>query len=84
MVLNVAISKRSLRFLKRLPVDRRTQIRAKIRQLATDPESLAVNVKRLRGERRSRLRVGDIRIIFAIRGATLYVDDIGFRGDIYR
>lgn len=83
-MLNVAISKQATRFLKRLPVDRRTQIREKIRQLAADPTSLAGNVKRLRGERRSRLRVGDIRVIYAVRGTTLYVDDIGFRSNIYR
>ena len=56
---------------------------AKIEQLADDPASLTNNVKRLVGRRESRLRVGDIRIIFAFRGDDLVVTAIASRGAVY-
>lgn len=63
--------------------DKRVVIRQKIEQLATDPASLAANVKKLQGRDESRLRVQDWRVIFRIEGEVLHVDDIGPRGSIY-
>ncbi len=63
--------------------DKRVVIRQKIEQLATDPASLAANVKKLQGRDESRLRVQDWRVIFRIEGEVLQVDDIGPRGSIY-
>lgn len=71
----------ALRVLLRHP--HRGKVRAKIDQLAADPASLANNVTRLVGRSESRLRVGDLRVIFHIDGDTLVVDDIGARGGIY-
>lgn len=44
---------------------------------------LANNITRLQGLAESRLRVGDVRIIFRFDGDTLSIRDIGPRGGIY-
>jgi mRNA interferase RelE/StbE len=59
-------------------------LRSKIEQLAADPDSLAVNVKKLQGRSSSRLRVQDMRIVFRIEGDVLEIEGIGPRGEIYR
>lgn len=41
-------------------------ILSKIRQFAADPDSLANNVKALKGREEYRLRVGDYRVLFVI------------------
>ena len=58
-------------------------VRAKIDQLATDPESLVNNVKRLQGRPGFRLRVGDYRVIFTEDGTVLDVLAIGHRREVY-
>jgi mRNA interferase RelE/StbE len=79
--MEVRYSMSALRALRR--ADKRELIERKIEQLATDPESLAANVKPLRGRLASRLRVQDWRVIFRIENGTLHVDEIGPRGSIY-
>jgi mRNA interferase RelE/StbE len=59
-------------------------IRNKIRQYATDPASLANNVKKLQGrEDEYRLRVGDWRVIFTQDGVILNVLKVRRRGSAY-
>ena len=62
---------------------RRLLLIAKIEQLADDPGSLANNVTRLVGRSESRLRVGDVRIIFEVSGDDLIVKVIASRGTVY-
>ena len=62
---------------------KRELIRRKIDELATNPEALRANVKRLRNRPESRLRVQDWRVIFRIEEGILWIDDIGPRGSIY-
>jgi mRNA interferase RelE/StbE len=62
----------------------RLLIGAKLAQLATDPTSLANQIKRLQGARSLRLRVGDYRIIFTDDGLILEILKVGSRGSIYR
>jgi mRNA interferase RelE/StbE len=66
-----------------MPTNVAARIRAKIRQYADDPASLANNVAKLQGRDGYRLRVGDCRVIFAIADDTMQVLDIGPRGGIY-
>lgn len=70
--------------LERMPANTSRTILSKIRQLASDPDSLANNVRRLQGIPGFRLRVGDWRVIFTDDGAVLAILYIGPRGDAYR
>ncbi len=58
-------------------------IRAKVRQYADNPASLANNVKKLQGVEAYRLRVGDYRVIFTETLIVLRVIKIGHRQSIY-
>ncbi|MBB4630473.1 type II toxin-antitoxin system RelE/ParE family toxin [Sphingosinicella soli] len=80
--MDVRFSKTAMRALLRC--GKRSLIREKINQLARDPESLAANVTPLKGRPEQRLRVQDWRIIFRIEEATLWIDDIGPRGSVYK
>ncbi|MFJ7439352.1 type II toxin-antitoxin system RelE/ParE family toxin [Methylorubrum thiocyanatum] len=80
----VVYSKAALRALIRLPTDVSRKIRLKIEQYAAKPESLANNVKALRGEPGVlRLRVGDWRVLFTEEGTVVAVIKIAPRGDAY-
>ena len=79
--MKVRYSLSALRALRRS--DKRELIERKIEQLAADPQSLAANVKQLRGRPALRLRVQDWRVIFRVDGGTLHIDEIGPRGAIY-
>jgi mRNA interferase RelE/StbE len=60
------------------------RIIAKVAAYATDPGSLANNVKRLKGQPAIlRLRVGDYRVLFVEDEDGILVLDIGPRGSIY-
>ena len=80
---NVAYSKSSLRTLKRMPANEAKRIRLKIDQYASDPASLANNVKRLTGSPFIRLRVGEWRVIMDDNGSVLAILDVGPRSAIY-
>ena len=67
-----------------MPKPQADLVRSKIDQLATDPASLANNVKRLQGRPGFRLRVGDYRVIFAEDGTVLDVLAIGHRREVYK
>lgn len=58
-------------------------IRAKVRQYAADPASLANNVKALKGSDMLRLRVGAHRVIFTIEDDTMVVLKVRIRGRAY-
>jgi len=82
-MMEVAFSKAALQALRRMPANTAATIRAKIDQYASDPESLANNVTRLKGRTGFRLRVGDWRVIFDDDGVVLAVLAIGPRGGVY-
>ncbi|MGD9738609.1 MAG: type II toxin-antitoxin system RelE/ParE family toxin [Bauldia sp.] len=65
--------------------NQRDRLIAKIRAYAADPAGQSNNVKRLSGTDRPRfrLRVGDFRIIFEVEGGTMWVIDLGPRGNVY-
>jgi mRNA interferase RelE/StbE len=76
--------RRALRTLERIPANTSRLIRAKIRQYAEDPASLANSVKALQGHTGYfRLRVGDWRVVFREDGTVVDVIEIGPRGSVY-
>jgi mRNA interferase RelE/StbE len=79
----IAYSKQARKTLMRIPSNEAAKIRQKMQQYATDPASLANNVKRLQGMPYYRLRVGDWRVIFDESGTVIAVVAIGPRGGIY-
>ena len=79
--MEIRYSVSALRALRRC--DKRALIEQKIDQLATDPQSLARNVKRLQGRAASRLRVQDWRVIYREELELLHVIEVGPRGSIY-
>ncbi len=79
----IAFSKQSLRALKRAPANEAQRMRAKIAAYARDPASQANNVKKLKGRKGCRLRVGDWRVILETDGDVLAILDIGPRGGVY-
>ena len=79
----IAYSRAAIKTLRRIPANEAERIRLKIELYATDPASLANNVKALVGSPYVRLRVGDWRVIMDDRGNVLDVMKIGPRGGIY-
>jgi mRNA interferase RelE/StbE len=80
----VTYSREALRALQR--IDRRTggRIVLKVEQLASNPESLANNVRALKGPGGlKRLRVGDWRVIFTETLVVIAVQRIAPRGSAY-
>ncbi len=83
----ISYSREALKTLQR--IDRKTAARivAKIEQLAADPDSLANNVKALKGGESAegplmRLRVGDWRVIYR-DGLVIAVIRVAPRGSAY-
>ena len=80
----VVYSRDALKVLARIPVNTARLIRVKVLQYASDPASLANNVKALKGQPDYfRLRVGDWRVVFREDGIIVDVVEIGPRGSVY-
>jgi mRNA interferase RelE/StbE len=79
--MEVRLSKTVMRAFLRS--NKRTLIRQKIEELASEPLSQSPNIKRLQGRSEYRLRVQDWRTIFRIEGSVLWIDDIAPRGSAY-
>lgn len=74
------------KFLKKLSLAERQNVGNKLRLLAENPFSDAIDVKKLSTSFSAyRLRVGTIRIVYVINTTEriLYVHDMDFRGNIY-
>lgn len=79
----ITFTKQAAKELLKMPANTSKLIRSKIDLLASDPESLANNVKALKGSNYRRLRVGDWRIIYSMDMVVLAIIEIGPRGGIY-
>ena len=80
---------KAFKFLtKLLKSDRKVAetIKNKIEQFATSPDVLKNNVKSLKGNTKSkmRLRIGFYRVGFTIKDSTLIIEKIGHRSDVYK
>jgi mRNA interferase RelE/StbE len=74
----------ALRSLESLPQKLGARLYARAESLGANP--YPVGVKKLRGTELHRVRVGDYRIVYEVKGAVLLVVlvRIGTRGEIYR
>lgn len=79
----VRYTRQALKALRKMPADMAERIIAKIEQYAEEPDSLANNVKALKGREGIRLRVGHWRVIMSDEGIVLAVLEIGPRGSVY-
>jgi mRNA interferase RelE/StbE len=80
----VKYSRQALRTLERIDRATSERIRAKVRQLASDPQALANNVSALKGSGGlMRLRVGDWRVIYVEDLVVLLVVKVALRGSVY-
>ena len=70
--------------LAKMPARDADKIESKLEQFAIDPQSLAGQVKQLKGDTALRLRVAEYRVIFDDDGLVLDILAIGHRKDIYR
>lgn len=71
--MQVQILPKAVKDLKGLNPQDRTRIVQKINQYASDPATLANNVKHLQGSDLYRLRVGDFRVLFTVDEGTVTV-----------
>lgn len=80
----IAYSREAAKTLARMPANTARMIRAKIMQYASNPASLANNVKALKGmPGYLRLRVGDWRVILSETGEVIGVVRVAPRGSAY-
>ncbi len=80
----IVYSKGAVKTLTRMPANTARLIRSKIEQYASDPKSLANNVKALQGiDGHFRLRIGDWRVIFSEACEVIAVIRIAPRGAAY-
>lgn len=82
-----AYDPRALDYLKTVPKKFRKQIVDKVYKLAADP--YPVTAKMVQGmsdgdERVYRIRSGDYRILYVVRGVIVVIIDINHRKDVYR
>jgi mRNA interferase RelE/StbE len=81
--MQVRYTKAAIKALMRMPANTAKTIRGKIAAYAADPSSQANNVKKLKGRKGYRLRVGDWRVIFDANGDVLDILAVGPRSGIY-
>ncbi|MEA3033833.1 MAG: mRNA interferase RelE/StbE [Sphingomonadales bacterium] len=80
----VEYSSSAQKTLRRIDRASARRIRDKVRILAEDPDSLANNVKALKGEAGlMRLRIGDWRVIYTENRVVLLVVKVASRGSVY-
>ena len=82
----VKLSKQAVKFLKRLNEPQYSNVKSRLKYLIRWPLK-SKGIRDMKGLYKGyyRMRVGRIRIIFYpdIKNHIIYVDAIGFRGDIY-
>lgn len=78
----ITYTKTAIKTLRKMPANEAARVRGKIEAYATDPASVANNVKRLQGSEYIRLRVGDWRVIMQ-DDTILTIIKIGARGGVY-
>ena len=82
--MNIDISAKAAKALRKMPRATAKRIRGKIGALALDPGAAGHDVVKLVGRAGYRLRVGDWRVIYDVESDWLHVRVIGPRGDVCR
>jgi len=93
MNLRIDYSKQSIKFLKKNPhlltIEQVDELIIKAMKRLLKNENTNIDLKSLQGDKKGyyRIRVGNVRIIFSFLENQLvvaFVENIGFRGDIYK
>lgn len=82
MIKEILYSKGSTKYLNKLAANVKTLIIGKIELLATNPEALANNIKKLQRVEGYRLRVGDHRVIYTEDLKIIAIIKIAPRGGV--
>ena len=82
----IIITAQALRQVTRLPKNIVGQIKEKLNDIAVDPFAPHPNVKRMKGIKAFRLRVGDWRVIYEVKTneVVIIVINVGHRKEVYR
>ncbi len=80
----IKYSRESLKSLRNMPVNTMKLIVSKINQYADNPQSLANNIIRMKGEPHYRLRVGDYRVVFDEFDRVIEIIKVESRGSVYK
>lgn len=79
----ITYQREAARYLRKMPKNWQQRVFNKIEQYASNPESLANNVIRMKGEPYYRLRVGDYRVIFDEFDTVIDIIRVDSRGTVY-
>ena len=84
---NIELSRKAAKFYQKADTITVKQLNLSFAKLSENPFQ-QYNVKKLSGELKGsyRLRLGDMRIIYSVDETkkTVYIEVIGFRGDVYK
>lgn len=84
----VVLHREAVKALERLPEAYRRRVAEALDAMERDPFSAASDICKLRGELEGlwRLRLGDVRVVFAVDAGArrVFVEGISFRGSAYR
>ena len=86
MKYTLMIKKQVKRKLQKMPMNDRIRIVEKIEILGNDPDDVRLDIKKLVGYSRYRLRVGDWRVIFDRQDMLkiIAIEKLKSRGEVYR
>lgn len=86
MIYTVELTKQAAKSLRKMPPEARETIIVKIEELAKDPFSPNLDIKKLQGRDGYRLRVGNWRIIYDLvkDNLIIVVFKIGNRKEVYK
>ena len=82
--MNIVITRSAEKDMDKISMSDRARIIGKLEVYATNPKTLANQVKRLQGNPLLRLRVGNYRVLFTEDGIVMTVVHVGHRKDVYR
>ncbi|MCL2630760.1 MAG: type II toxin-antitoxin system RelE/ParE family toxin [Firmicutes bacterium] len=80
--MEVKISPKMQKYIDGLDEPLKSRIKKSVAKLASEPPE--GDIKRMSGLSGYRLRVGDYRILFSVENKTIYIHEVGPRGQIYK
>lgn len=84
MAYTLRYSQRFAKAFKALPADHREHVYKAVERLGDDPFPRGKSVKRIKGPKDEffRLRVGDYRVLYSVRGECVDIEDLVYRSDL--
>ena len=80
--MEVVLLPKAVKYYNKLNEPYKSRVEIALSRMEKEPPE--GDIKSLTGSNEFRLRVGDLRILFAIESDTIFVTDMGPRGQIYR